>query len=225
MYQQQQHAKALLQLEMEQDPVTTCCVEHISQCPSARILKVLLKRIGKAIESTIEPTADVRIQMNQNYNVQMQINQIIDAMMTKHQHSATKLRDDLQHLKYDHGLYADDTKFDVAYEFFKECLAKTGCAISRCPFIRCYFSAETTNNTDSESSLLMKTVAEIHCYLLHSLDVCRLTKAERDRVDAQSKPYGISTSDDLLRMQLASQILDAKKQRFNTLRQLQTGLC
>ena len=54
-------------------------------------------------------------------------------------YSVTKARDDLHHLKYDHGLDDDDDAFDIAFEFFKDCTVESGCDVTECQYVARYY--------------------------------------------------------------------------------------
>ena len=112
----------------------------------------------------------------------------LKSVMEKHEYSATKLLDDFHHLQYEHGLNKDDTKFDAAYEFLKECTVENGCDVNECPFMTRHYrqrGREDGGHHDADDDALINIMAQIHCYFLHSFDINRLTKEERNRVDLE----------------------------------------
>ena len=76
------------------------------------------------------------------------------------------------------------------------------------------------NDSNLFDDILMDTVAMIHSYFVHSFDIDRLTKTERDRVRMESA-HGLSLDDDddkvdadlveLDQMKLTADILAAKQ--------------
>ena len=216
--------------------MATCSYDDIASCPSARILKVLLTRIGKALQPNNEPSNSNESETLRNRNIQIQINQILDVMISKHQYSATKLLDDLHHLKSKHEIDNDDAQYDVAYDFFKSCTADKRCDVNQCPLIERQYRDRGlpvlygNAASDETDDVLMDTVAMIHCYLLHSFDINRLTKEERDRVE-ESMNFGVSLDDEqkenenaeidyMERLQLIAPILAAKQERLNVNRRI-----
>ena len=210
---------------------TKCRYSNFALCPSARNLKVLLKRIAKVHENGIGPT-DTLSETDQNRNVQIRMNQILESMLSKYQYSATKLLDDLHHMKSEHGIDDDDAQFDAAFEFFKTNATENGCDINQCPLIRRHyrdrnvpFAGDDSIGSDNETDeVLMDIVAMIHCHLLHSFDINRLTKEERDRVEVETS-YGVGLEDDqkednpevdnMRRIKLIGEILNAKQKKLD----------
>ena len=217
--------------KLEQNMETACSLDDITQCPSARILKILLTRIGKALQKGIGKSNNgSEKDQNHNYNVRIQINQILDDMMSKHQYSPTKLLDDFYHLRSEHKIDDDDTRFDAAFDFFKECSPEKRCDITRCPLMRrhyrdrnCVFwSGDQVDNEVEADHVFVDTVAMIHCHLLHSFDINRLTKEERDRVEVQAR-HEVNADDEdddinAWRSTLIAAILHEKQQKMNLVR-------
>ena len=163
----------------------SCSLKHVKTCPSARILKVLLNRMGKSIQSTGSKS------QNEDGYVHDTTHSVIETLKSiieKYQYCATKLLDDLHHLQYEHRLNDDDAKFDEAFHFFKNCMPENGCNVNECPFVMRHYRVRGReddvyhNGTDG---VLLDTLAQIHCYLFHSFDINRLTKEERDRVNME----------------------------------------
>ena len=159
----------------------SCSLNDIKSCPSARILKVLLKRIDRAIQSTGSESEN-------ELEYAHSVIQSVKSVMEKHEYSATKSLDDLHHLQYDHDLNKDDTKFDAAYEFFTDSSSGKGCDVNECPFMMRHYRVrgrENGGHHDADDDVLIDIMSQIHCYFLHSFDINRLTKEERDRVDLE----------------------------------------
>ena len=215
-----------------------CCSGNIASCPSARILKILLSRIGKAVQTPNEPSNYIP-ETKQIPNVQHQLSQILDRLVSEYpvQYTATKLLDDLHHLKTKHEIDDNVAQFDTAFEFFKECTSETGCDINRCPLIRRHYRDRNVpfvpggavNSDNQTDEVLLDTVAMIHCYLLHSFDINRLTKEETDSIEAQLS-YGISLEheqkddealvDDMQRVELIAEILKARQKKLKSVRRI-----
>ena len=228
----------MAQLTSKLQESDVCCSDNITSCPSARILKVLLNRIGKTLQTPNDPSNNIP-KTEHIQNVQIKINQILDRLVSEYpvQYSATKLLDDLHHLKTEHGIHDDDAQFDTAFEFFKECTSEKGCDINQCPLIRRHYrdrnvsfvSGGAVNSDNQTDEVLLDTVAMIHCYLLHSFDINRLTKEERDSIETQLS-YGISLEDnqkghetlvdDMRRVELTAEILQSKQKKLKFARRI-----
>ena len=220
----------------EDDQKLSCSLNDITSCPSARILKVLLKRMSQslALPSTgaKSKTESIETENQQQYDNAYSLLQSLKSTMQKYEYSATKLLDDLHHLQYDHNLNNDDVKFDAAFDFFSGCLSEKGCNVNECPFMRRHYrkrGREEAAHLDSGDNILMDTMAQIHCYFLHSFDIDRLTKEERDRVEMElsveigldddnnhnnNNGDGDTSDEDEKRLSIINTILTAKRERL-----------
>ena len=169
----------------------------ISSCPSARVIKVLLKRLDKWMKSSnmkSEPSSGSKSEIIDSLN----------AVFEEHNYSVTELMNDLNHIKYEHGVDRDDAKFDAAFDFFKDSMTGTNCNVNECSLVQRHFRdrgrvilSGNTSNIDHDSQTKMDAMAMAHCYFLHSFDISRLTKEERDRVDLElSFGIGLDSLDD-----------------------------
>ena len=169
-----------------------CSLEDISSCPSARIIKVFLKRMDKWKQthysddksySDNEPPSDLTQTVHKN---ESQIAQSLISSLDEHDYSVTKLLDDLHHLKYEHNIDGNDDRFDAAYDFFKDSMTGNVCDIDKCPFIQRHHRdrgrQRNVHQIEDKEDLLMDTMAMIHCYFLHSFETQRFTKEERQRM-------------------------------------------
>ena len=188
--------------DAEEETQLTCSLDDIKKCPSARILKVLLKRINRSIQSTGSNSENEssETEKQQQHNEAHPVIENLKSVVNKHDYSGTKLLDDLHHLQYDHDLRNDDTKFDEAFEFLRDCTSGNGCNVNHCPFMVRHYrerGREGGSLHEPDDDVLIDIMAQIHCYLLHSFDVDRLTKEERDRVDMElSVGIGVNSLDD-----------------------------
>ena len=149
-----------------------CSLDDITTCPSARIIKILLKKLEKLRNP---PNSD-----NEPQNANS-----LHSVIEKYDYTVTKLLDDIHHIKYEHGIDRDDAKFDAAYDFFKDIMTENTCDIDDCPIVRRHYRDRGRRDDDQkedESDLLLDTMSMIHVYLLHSFDTQRFTKEERDRI-------------------------------------------
>ena len=177
---------------------TSCDFDgDISSCPSARVIKVLLKRLDKWMKSSnmkSEPSSGSKSEIVDSLN----------SVFDEYNYSVTELMNDLNHIKYGHGVDRDDAKFDAAYEFFKSSISGTKCNVNECPLVQRHFRdrgrvilSGNTSNIDHDSQTKMDAMAMAHCYFLHSFDISRLTKEERDRVESElSTGIGLKSLDD-----------------------------
>ena len=124
-------------------------------------------------------------------------------MLAEHNHTVTDILNDVQHLKYEHGVDGDDEKFDEIFAFFSAALSDTPCPVTDCVHIRRHHRDRAapqneftvSNGNDVNDAVLLDTMAMVHCYFVHSFDLNRLTKEERDRVDMECTD-GIGLDDD-----------------------------
>ena len=102
------------------------------------------------------------------------------------------LLNDFHHLREAHPVDDDENpnRFEMCHEFITNMEPPIQCQAVNCQALRRQYrrrrgDLESNGNTDDfrESILL-----QIHCYLVHSMDVTKLTKNERILVDSQSDP-------------------------------------
>ena len=162
------------------DVVLQCSTSTpISKCPSARIIKVFLKKLQSADPSEFLES--------------------IRNIFEEHNYTVTDVLNDVHHIKYEHDVDGDDAKFDEIYSFFSA--ASTNCSVTKCVHIRRHHRDRgtpqneftSTNDDDADDTVLMDTMAMVHCYFVHSFHLNRLTKEERDRVDMRG---GTQSDDD-----------------------------
>ena len=212
----------------------SCSLKDITSCPSAVIIKILLKRISKwenAQHSNNQSPSDQTQTVN---GKESEIGQLLSSIIGQHDYSATKLLDDLHHLKYEHGIDGDDAKFDAAFAFFNDYISETPCDVNQCRLMqRNYrdrghlFVSPNAVSSDIggdavDDEVLIDIMAMIHCYFVHSFDLNRLRKEERDRVD-QETSFGVALDDeekedaeseDMERTKLVADILRAKEEKL-----------
>ena len=161
-----------------------CSLGDITKCPSARILKVLLERMDRSVNSS-----GSNAENEQQDDAQETMIEAVKSVIQEYQYSASKLLDDIHHLQYEHRLLDDDTKYDAAYDFFKDALSEKGCNVNECPFMVRHYrerGRERVVHREVGDDLVSDIMANIHCFLLHSYDINRLTKEERDQVNLES---------------------------------------
>ena len=221
--------------DAEEELQLSCSLSDLKSCPSARIIKVLLKRMSQSIQSTGSRSEnESENQQQQQHDTAHTVIESLKSVIEKQEYSATKLLDDIHHLQYDHGLNDDDTKFDAAYDFFKE--YTTGkCDVNECPFMMRHYRVRGRENGgqhDVDDNVLIDIMAQIHCYFVHSFDTNRLTKEERNRVDLEisigsglesledDEKHSDNVSDDEVdvsqskRLEKINEILVAKKEKL-----------
>jgi len=161
----------------------------------------------------------------------------IQSIFDQHNYCLADLLNDLHHLKYDHKVDANDLRFDDAFHFFTD--STNPCHLNHCPFVGRHHrdrgalpnhdapnmltpndmatkpraDASNGHHVDVQSTILLDTMAEIHCYFVHSFDLHRLTAAERLEVD-----HRLKTGDDGDRLQMVTAILRAKGRRLKSAR-------
>ena len=192
-----------------------CNLNDIKSCPQASIIKILLKRLHKLKTSDAVGTND---------------DHSLFAVFQKHNYSVSELLTDLHHLKYEHQIDGDDAKFDAAFDFFNDSPTGSKCDINQCEWVQRHFrdrgqsvlSANTMASDTLSDEVLLDTMAMIHCYFVHSFDLYRLTKEEREGVEIESS-YGVGLDDenkmdtesgDLRRTKLVADILRKKQQKL-----------
>ena len=155
-----------------------CSLSDIKTCPSVRIIKVLLKRIDRSVQSAGSKSEN-ESKNQQQHDIAHSVIESLKLVMEKHEYSSTKLLDDIHHLQYDHGLNDDDNKFDAACNFFKECTTGNDCDVNECPFMMRHYrkhNREDGGQHDADGNVLFDIVAQIHSYFFHSFDTDVLTK-------------------------------------------------
>ena len=157
-----------------------CSLVDIRTCPSARIIKILLKQLDNLRNATNSDDEQSAI-----YYSESEIAQSLHSILGKHDYTISDLLDDSHHLKYEHGIDRDDTLFDAAYDYFKDITTENGCNIDKCRIVERHYRDRSRRGTvqkEHDSDLLLDTMSMIHCYFLHSFDTQRLTKDERDQI-------------------------------------------
>ena len=157
-----------------------CSLDDITTCPSAQIIKILLKKLEKLRNAANSNNGPIQRDSNELQNANA-----LHSVIESHDYSVTKLLDDIHHLKYEHGIDRDVAKFDAAYDFFKDTMNGSECNIDGCPIVKRHYrdrGARENEQKEIESDLLLDTMSMIHVYLLRSFDTQRLTKDERERV-------------------------------------------
>ena len=104
---------------------------------------------------------------------------------------------------YEHGIDRDDAKFDAAYDFINDYTKNTRCDVNQCRCVQrnyrergnLFLDLKALSIDALEDEVSMDIMAMIHCYFVHSFDINRMTKEERDRVDAESS-YGMALYDE-----------------------------
>lgn len=152
----------------------TCSGKAIAECPSARIIRIFLKKLQSTDSS--ESIESIR------------------AIFNEHNYTVTDLLNDVHHLKYEHGVDSDDEKFDEIFRFLTDVLSGNPCIVSECQYLQRHYRErgalkneyKLTSSDDINDDVLMNTMSMIHCYFIHSFDLNRLTKQERDRVELLS---------------------------------------
>ena len=200
-------------MEPSADATISCSsTSSISECRSARIIKVFLKKLQSANPS--------------------EIIQSIRTIFESHNYSVTDILNDVHHLKYEHGVDGDDEKFDEIFAFLSDGLTGRTCTVTDCVHIRRHHRDRgtppkefaVTESDDVDDTVLMDTMAMVHCYFVHSFDLNRLTKEERDRIDTELS-IGTGLEDDekipienelfeSKRIKLINSILAAKKKKL-----------
>ena len=198
------------------DVVIVSCsgTSPISKCPSARIIKVFLKKLQSAKSS--------------------EIIQSIRTIFETHNYSVTDVLNDVHHLKYEHGVDGDDEKFDEIFAFLTNGLSGKTCTVTDCVHIRRHHRDRGTppkeftviESDDVNDTVLMDTMAMVHCYFMHSFDLNRLTKEERDRIgtelssgtgldDDEKIPIETDEHNESKRIKLINSILAAKRKKLD----------
>ena len=142
---------------------------------------------------------------------------IVMGVFDECEYSATKLLDDFHHLKYEHCLHEDDEKFDNAFAFFNE--DSGGCIchhISECQYVKRHYRKRGElpihSQEDNQETLLMDVVAMIHSYFIHSFEINRLRKEERQRIIINSNTAHHDDDDaEVTEMNSMTDILSTKR--------------
>ena len=110
-------------------------------------------------------------------------------------YSVIPLLDALNHLKCDHGVDEHDDEFDKIFAFFEASMTGNHCDVNDCEHVKRHYSDRRRRQlhigpdhdhvADHEREQLLDTIAMIHCYFVHSFDIDRLTKEERERVNQE----------------------------------------
>ena len=105
---------------MDEDHVVVdCTTKPISECPSARITKVFLKKLQSLNES--EFIGSIR------------------SIFSEHNYTVSDVLNDVHHLKYEHGVDGDDDKFDEIFDFLADALSGDPCPVTECQHIRRHY--------------------------------------------------------------------------------------
>ena len=110
-------------------------------------------------------------------------------------YSVIPLLDALNHLKCDHGVDENNDEFDKIFAFFEASLTGNHCDVNDCEHVKRHYSDRRRRQrhyqydqmVDHKHEQLLDTISMIHCYFVHSFDIDRLTKEERERVKQEAK--------------------------------------
>ena len=142
--------------------------------------------------------------------VDLRVNPIDDL---EKKYSAIQLLDALNQMKYDHKIDENDEKFDEIFSFYTGSMKGNHCDVNECHHVRRHHGNrrrrhhEYAHIDDHKKELLLDIIAMIHCYFVHSFDIDRLTKEERDRVEMEAK-------DEHAEMTMITNILIAKRKKL-----------
>ena len=167
-----------------------------------------------------------RMKMAKNAEFEMMQSDSLNSIFNEHNYGVTELLNDFHHLKYEHNLQDDDDAFDSAFNFTLDGTTETVCYVNECPLVQRHYRVRGRSDNDQNDEFLADTMAMIHCYFVHSFDLSRLTKEERDKVDIVSS-HGLSlddehkaedqsddNADDTNKMEVITEILKAKQMKF-----------
>ena len=168
----------------------TCTLEDCESCPSANILWSLLKRMDRSLKSITLESGDELDLSNRDVVIQHIASRLSSTLEDGNNYGVHYLLDHLHHLKYDHALTDEryPSRFDAAYEYFKESIKGDECDVNKCIFVQIHYRDRSMDTKQEEESagVLMDTMAMIHCYFLHSFHINRLTKKERIQVEHEA---------------------------------------
>ena len=185
------------------------CSLKFKKCPSAKLIRDLLVEMHRADQpkkaEKVQCTKPILLQQHHVHNTKPYIHIQSFAFASlfafdtpidfEKKYSVVQLLDAMQHLKYEHGVDQNDDKFDEIYDFFKYSMKGKDCDINECKHALRHYSErrrhdheeQHDHSDDYKHELLLSTMAMIHCYFVHSFDIDRLTKEERERVKYEVK--------------------------------------
>ena len=160
----------------------TECKYSFEECPQCQHVKAVLYKyqktnIGDGLSAAkggvdIVHESDVRSMFTDNYNIVDFIN-------------------DFHHLREAHSVddEANPNRFEACHEFITGVQPSIRCHSSTCnAFRRQYRRRRGNEHILDDEDYREAIVRQIHCYLVHSTDVNKLTRKERIGVEAQSDP-------------------------------------
>ena len=155
----------------ESYPDETECKYSFEECPQCQQTKRVLVEYQKTISADKHFTAD--------------------SIFTD-EYTVVDLLNDFHHCRQAHSVGDDENpnKFEMCHEFMINAKPSIQCHSANCQVLRRQYRrrrGDTGNDRDSDD--YRETILlQIHCYLIHSMDITKLTRHERIVVESQSDP-------------------------------------
>ena len=131
-------------------------------------------------------------------NIQFEMS-LLDTL-EKEQYDVVQLLNHFHFLKYHYKLDDKDDEFDKICDFFKESMTGNECDVNECEHVRRHYrnrGGRDPIGQETGYNLLIDTVSMIHCYFVHSFDIDRFSKAERQQL-SQHKGNEWTAQSDIL---------------------------
>ena len=189
-------------------PDETECKYSFEECPQCQRTKDALLEFQRMIDSDEYAANDGNLGSLQRESRDRMLCNIFND-----QYDVVDLLNDFHHLREAHSIDDDGNpiQFESCYDFVTGAKPSIQCHGTDCRALRRQYRRRRGDD-DTESEDYRHTILlQIHCYLVHSMDLNKLTRKERMDVEADS------ISDPEQRQEKIAQIIRSKSQKFSDL--------
>ena len=155
----------------------TECKYSFEECPSCQQIKCVLAEYQKIISGDKDFVGD--------------------SVFTD-EYTVVDLLNDFHHLREAHSIDDDENpqRFEMYHDFVTNVEPSVHCQSANCQVLRRHYRRRRGNelltasldSTQGVADYCEAILLQIHCYLIHSMDISKLTRSERILVESQSDP-------------------------------------
>eukprot|EP01084_Bolivina_argentea_P252162 423196_1 len=195
------------------------CNNTFNECSCANRIKLLLHQYATIILDENNKT---------HQQLQHDINQLMNKIVSNDLYSDVELLNDFHHLKYQHHINDNPNTFNLFYQYLFNNNVVLQCDINNCQSVQrhynqtnryrsCMFRNRTDIDTKDTYSLTL--ISRIHTYFIHAHDISHLTHHEIEYVEKQLNECKQSDEHILndKRLELLSTIVYNKKNNSSTI--------
>ena len=171
----------------ERYPEETECKYSFEECPQCQRTKDALIGFQRMIVSEPHNADDGDLGILQSKSHDKILSTIFND-----RYNVVDLLNDFHHLREAHSVDDDGNpnQFEMCHEFMTNVEPSIQCQSTNCQAMRRQYRRRRGDDVRVRDDYRESILLQIHCYLIHSMDVTKLTRNERMEVEAQSDPDG-----------------------------------